>query len=52
MIGPSRLIRLSVLVGLGLLVRAIVRESEEHRARAPELLPPPTLKARKRKHLA
>lgn len=47
MVGPSRLFRLSVLVGIGLLVRAIVRESEQHRK--PELLPPPALKGRKRK---
>ncbi len=48
MIGPSRLLRLTILAGIGLLVRAIVRESEAQRPPAP-LLPPPTLKARKRR---
>ena len=39
MLRPSNLIRLAVLTGLALFVRAIVRESDE--ARNAVLLPPP-----------
>lgn len=48
MIGPSRILRLAVLVGLGLFARAIVRESRTHQEEA-LLLPPPPLKTGRRK---
>lgn len=47
----SRLLHLAFFVGLGLFVRAIVRESEDHGREAP-MLPPPPLKTRKRATLS